>query len=397
MLAEPLFMPRNLRMIWRKPDLVFLCVICLVGAQTGCGGSSRSSIAPPTPWTINISQSGTFTPNGTGQYSITVTNSSSSATSGTVSVADALPSGGVFTATGLAGTGWTCTLSTTSCTRSDALAAGASYPAITLAVSVSASASGTATDQATVSGGGPTNATASIQTQILPSIPWTLNISQGGTFSPNGTGQYSITVTNSTSFTTSGTVTVTDALPSGGVFTATGLAGTGWTCTLSTTSCTRSDALAAGASYPAITLAVSVSASASGTATDQATVSGGGPTNATASIQTQILPSIPWTLNISQGGTFSPNGTGQYSITVTNSTSFTTSGTVTVTDSLPSGGVFTATGLAGTGWTCTLSAASCTRSDTLAAGTSYPAITLAVSVSASASGTVTDQATVSGG
>src|SRR5208283_1046875 len=397
MLAEPLFMPRNLRMIWRKPDLVFLCVICLVGAQTGCGGSSRSSIAPPTPWTINISQSGTFTPNGTGQYSITVTNSSSSATSGTVSVADALPSGGVFTATGLAGTGWTCTLSTTSCTRSDALAAGASYPAITLAVSVSASASGTATDQATVSGGGPTNATASIQTQILPSIPWTLNISQGGTFSPNGTGQYSITVTNSTSFTTSGTVTVTDALPSGGVFTATGLAGTGWTCTLSTTSCTRSDALAAGASYPAITLAVSVSASASGTATDQATVSGGGPTNATASIQTQILPSIPWTLNISQGGTFSPNGTGQYSITVTNSTSFTTSGTVTVTDALPSGGVFTATGLAGTGWTCTLSAASCTRSDTLAAGTSYPAITLAVSVSASASGTVTDQATVSGG
>src|SRR5208282_3266942 len=166
MLAEPLFMPRNLRMIWRKPDLVFLCVICLVGAQTGCGGSSRSSIAPPTPWTINISQSGTFTPNGTGQYSITVTNSSSSATSGTVSVADALPSGGVFTATGLAGTGWTCTLSTTSCTRSDALAAGASYPAITLAVSVSASASGTATDQATVSGGGPANATASIQTQI---------------------------------------------------------------------------------------------------------------------------------------------------------------------------------------------------------------------------------------
>ena len=281
-------MPRNLRMIWRKPDLVFLCVICLVGAQTGCGGSSRSSVAPPTPWTINISQSGTFTPNGTGQYSTTATNSTSFTTSGTVTVTDSLPSGGVFTATGLAGTGWTCTLSTTSCTRSDALAAGASYPAITLAVSVSASASGTVTDQATVSGGGPANATASIQTQILPSIPWTLNISQSGTFTPNGTGQYSITVTNSSSSATSGTVSVADALPSGGVFTATGLAGTGWTCTLSTTSCTRSDALAAGASYPAITLAVSVSASASGTVTDQATVSGGGPANATASIQTQI-------------------------------------------------------------------------------------------------------------
>ena len=384
-------------MIWRKPDLVFLCVICLVGAQTGCGGSSSSSVAPPTLWTINISQSGTFTPNGTGQYSITPTNSSSSATSGTVTVADSLPSGGVLTATNLAGTGWTCTLSTTSCTRSDALAAGASYPAITLTVSVSASASGTVTDQATLSGGGPANATASIQTQISPSTPWTINISQSGMFTPNGTGQYSVTVTNSTSFTTSGTVTMTDSLPSGGVLTATNLAGTGWTCTLSTTSCTRSDALAAGASYPAITLTVSVSASASGTVTDQATVSGGGSANATASIQTEIAPSTPWTINISQSGSFAANGTGQYSVTVTNSTSYTTSGTVTVTDSLPSGGVFTATNLAGTGWTCTLSTTSCTRSDALAVGASFPAITLTVSVSASASGTVTDQATVSGG
>jgi phospholipase C len=119
-------------------------------------------------------------------------------------------------------------------------------------------------------------------------MPWTITISQSGSFAPSGTGQYSITGTNSTASGTSGTVTVTDSLPSGGIFTATSLGGTGWTCTLSAVSCSRSDALAAGASYPAITLGVSVSATASGTVTDQATISGGGPTNATASIQTPI-------------------------------------------------------------------------------------------------------------
>jgi len=181
-------------MIWRKPDLAFLCVICLAGTLIGCGGKS-GVVSDPSPWTINISQSGSFAPNGSGQYSITVTNSTSFTTSGTVTVTDSLPSGGVLTATSLTGNGWTCTLSAVSCTRSDALAAGASYPAITLGVSFSASASGTVTDQATVSGGGPGSATASVQSPIY-SAPRTINISAAGNFAPSGTGQYSISVTN---------------------------------------------------------------------------------------------------------------------------------------------------------------------------------------------------------
>ena len=71
-------------------------------------------------------------------------------------------------------------------------------------------------------------------------------------------------------------MTVVDTLPGG--LTATGLTGTGWTCTLGDVSCTRSDALAAGASYPAITLTVNVAANAP-ISTNTATVSGGGDVN----------------------------------------------------------------------------------------------------------------------
>ena len=45
--------------------------------------------------------------------------------------------------------------------------------------------------------------------------------------------------------------------------------------------CTRSDALAAGASYPPITLTVSIAATAPNSVSNTATVSGGGDTNPT--------------------------------------------------------------------------------------------------------------------
>jgi hypothetical protein len=49
-------------------------------------------------------------------------------------------------------------------------------------------------------------------------------------------------------------VTVTETLPAG--LTLVAMTGTGWTCASNV--CTRSDALAAGASYPAITVTVNV-------------------------------------------------------------------------------------------------------------------------------------------
>ncbi|WP_189008736.1 DUF11 domain-containing protein [Deinococcus malanensis] len=66
-----------------------------------------------------------------------------------------------------------------------------------------------------------------------------------------------------------------------------------------------------------------------------------------------------------------------YTLRVTNSGTGVSSGPVTVTDTLPAG--LLATAIGGEGWTCAaLPALSCTRSDTLPAGSSYPDITLTV-------------------
>ena len=88
-------------------------------------------------------------------YTIIVTNVGTAASSGTVTVTDALPSD--MTATAISGTGWTTNLSTLTCTRSDALAAGSAYPPITITVNVSAGAAASVTNTATVSGGGDIN------------------------------------------------------------------------------------------------------------------------------------------------------------------------------------------------------------------------------------------------
>lgn len=84
-----------------------------------------------------------------------------------------------------------------------------------------------------------------------------------------------------------------------------------------------------------------------------------------------------------------------YTIGVTNSGSASTTGLVTVADSLPSG--LTATAIAGNGWTCVLGTLTCTRSDALAAAGSYPSIVVTVNVAANASSSVTNTATVAGG
>ena len=94
---------------------------------------------------------------------------------------------------------------------------------------------------------------------------------------------YTLTVSNSgAGASTSGTVTVTDNLPTG--LTLVSMAGSGWTC--ASNSCTPSDGLAAGASYPPITVTVNVAANAVLPLVNQASVSGGGSSSASASDST---------------------------------------------------------------------------------------------------------------
>jgi len=350
---------------------------------------------------ISKQHSGGFQPGDTGKtYSIGVINAGGSPTAGTVTVTDILPVG--LSATAISGTGWTCTVAPLSCTRSDALAPLASYPPITLTVNVSASASGLLVNTATVSGGGSVttnNKTASDPTGIGPP-DLTITKTHSGSFHQSDTADtYTITVSNSGGAATTGTVTVVDQLP--GSLTATGMSGLGWNCTLNTRTCTRTDALGAGASYTPITLTVSVASNAPASVTNTVSVSGGGESNTSndsASDLTSIVGtgSPGFTITKTHAGSFHQGDAGDtYTITVTNSGAVATSGTVTVVDTLPTG--LTATAISGTGWSCTLATLTCTRVDSLGTGLSYPTIIVTVSVALSAPPSVTNSVTVSGG
>ena len=175
---------------------------------TGLGGNGTSSssftvtTAGDPDLAITKSHTGNFTQGDTGDtYAIIVTNAGTETSSDTVTVIDVLPTG--LTATAISGTGWSTDLSTLTCTRSDALAAGASYPPITVTVSVATNAPAGVTNTAAVSGGGDVNAannTISDPTTITALTPiqsWSLhyfgnNNSSGAaadTADPDGDGQ----------------------------------------------------------------------------------------------------------------------------------------------------------------------------------------------------------------
>ena len=349
---------------------------------------------------ITKSHVGNFTQGQVGAtYTITATNNGPGPTNGTVTVVDTLPTG--LTATAEAGTGWTCVLATLTCTRADVLAVSGSYPPITLTVTVANNAAASVTNTAVISGGGELNTandSASDITTVIPVADLTIAKTHSGNFTQGQIGAtYSITVTNSGTGATTGTVTVVDTLPTG--LTATAIAGTGWACTLGTLTCTRADVLAGSGSYPSVTVTVTVANNAPASVTNTAVVSGGGElvtNNDTATNPTTIVQLADMTITKSHTGNFVQGQTGAtYTITASNSGTGASAGTVTVVDTLPTG--LTATAITGTGWTCTLGTLTCARADALASATSYPAITLTVTVAANAAASVTNSATVSGG
>src|SRR5262249_367561 len=67
--------------------------------------------------------------------------------------------------------------------------------------------------------------------------------------------------------------------------------GSGWTCGGPT--CTRTDTLAGGSSYPPITVTVDVNATAVSPQVNTVTVSGGGSATATAMDSTAVIPTSP--------------------------------------------------------------------------------------------------------
>jgi hypothetical protein len=164
-------------------------------------------------------------------------------------------------------------------------------------VDVAANAPASVTNTARVSGGGDTNSANNAADDIIgisPGPDLTLTKTHTGNFIQGQTGAtYTITVSNQGAAPTSGTVNVNDIMSFPLLPTA--ASGSGWTCAVlaELVRCQRSDALAAGASYPPITLTVNIAATAPPSVTDTAEVSGGGDVNAannTASDPATIVP-----------------------------------------------------------------------------------------------------------
>jgi CSLREA domain-containing protein/uncharacterized repeat protein (TIGR01451 family) len=377
----------------------------VAGYDYGPGNNSSddpTTIVQAADLTVTKSHTGDFRQGQTGAaYTITVTNSGTGSTDQPVVVTDTLPAG--LTATAMTGTGWTCDTNTATCSRSDVLAAGSDYPAITLTVTVAGNAGASLTNTVAVSGGGEVvtaNDTASDATTVIQVADLTIAKSHSGTWTQGQTGvTYALTVTNVGPGPTDATVTVTDTMPAG--LTPTAADGTGWTCSVAgqTVTCTRSDALAPTASYAPILVTADVAPTAPPNVTNTASVAGGGEidlANDTASDPASVTQLADLTVSKVHWGNFwKGRKNAQYDITVTNAGLAATTGPVTVTDLLPAD--MTATQWHGQGWTCDLPALTCTRSDVLAPGQSYPKLTLFVDVSPTAAHTVTNQVTVSGG
>jgi exo-1,4-beta-D-glucosaminidase len=390
-----------------------------------------ASIASPTPivgvpgLTADNAVDGAFRQGDSGdRYEITVMNVGGAPTSGSAAApitATVTVSAGQ-TVEALYGSGWTCntgaitaplTEPADTCYRSDVLAGeNGEEPPITVVVSVAGNAPATATETVAVDGGGNVGGPASVSatTTVAPALAvspgpasatppeLTVTSSHAGSFAQGDTSDpYTLTVSNAAGAgPTSGTVTVTDALPPG--ITPVEMTGSGWTCSLApptlpptsssrrnpvtntyepAPTCSRSDALAPGSSYPPITLDVAVADNTQPSVTNTASVYGGGSGVVTTGTDTTTVGQLPalavFSYPSAAGVPYAPFTPGRggniYHVTVANDGYAATSGPVSFSADLPPG--LNAISIsAPSGWSCSVRTATCVTAGgiTLAAG-----------------------------
>jgi hypothetical protein len=254
----------------------------LLAAGCSTGNGYKSSGGSPTLGAA-VTRQGNFSSGEQGAgYTITVSNTGTAATSGTVTVGDP-PTG--FMPTQIGGPLWSCTLATMTCTNSNSLAAGQSFTKITVTGNVTSPNGTPVSIPLTLSGGGAATVTVTpTPTITVAAVSLSITKAHLDNFKQGQQGAtYTVKVSNGTSAgSTSGTVTVTEIPPAGGGLRVTGMTGTNWTCTVATLTCMRSDSLAGGASYDPITVTVNVSVTATSPLNNQVMVSGGGSANANA-------------------------------------------------------------------------------------------------------------------
>ena len=314
----------------------------------GNNASTASSTPGPALTDLAISKSGpaSVLPGGAITWQLVVANAGPSAAN-SATFSDTLPAGvsGVSASCGTPTGGASCgPVNVAGTNVSGAIPTLPAGGSVTITINATAPGSGPLVNDARVdppagaTDPNPGNNTASTTTNV-PQADLAIVKTASGPFTLGQVGAtYTIVVSNAGGAPSSGTVSVTDVLPSG--LTATAITGTGWTCVLGTLTCTRSDVLSAGASYPAITLTVDVALTAPASVTNTATVSGGGeanPANNQSSVTTPLAPVPDLTIVKTANGPFTQGQVGAtYTIVVSNAGGAPSSGTVSVTDVLPS-------------------------------------------------------------
>ena len=389
-------------------------------------------------------------------YSISVNNTLGSLTTGanTYTVTDNLQPGLTFVSA--AGTGWTCALNTPVagdnvvggnrmvCTSTAAMLPGASNPdAITLTVLPAAAAAPSVNNSAVVSGGGEpasnngNNSSTIATTVCATSCPDLVAVkTSAASFTVGAPGSYALSVRNSGGQTTGATnYVISDTLPTGlTLTTAFGGAGwtigAGWTCTVgavngSQVTCNSSTPILPGATSSTIVFPVNVANTVANCvappttpptlcAVNPATVSGGGEPAAVTGNNTTTLttPVLAFDLTVTKVKTTLANfvlgvNTDTYTLTVNNVGGVATTGTYTVTDTLPTGLTLNAAPTVGAGWTCTANTplagdniagggrVVCTSATVINPAASSTTIVFPVQVAAAAAPSVTNTASVS--
>ncbi|MEG1280078.1 MAG: hypothetical protein RSD57_06435 [Comamonas sp.] len=361
---------------------------------------------------------------GSYNYTLTVTNSGQTASASGVVVQDQLPPGMVATAA----TGASCAPLNSagallSCTLPSAVAANGGTATISLAVKAPAVGSSTSiTNYASVdqTGGGAPPAPGplciaancgSATTSITPEANLAISktASPSGTYVPGQALNYEIVVINNGPSAVTG-ASVADSVPASVTVSS-------WSC-MPVASCGTTPSgsgnsvslsgmsLAAGASAT-IRISGTVQLSATGDIVNSATVTSTVPSSSCSTVPCTTSSN---TTRNSNGGTpqlsiaktatpaaFAVGQTGTYSIVVSNSGTSSTSGALTVSDTMPTG--ITLTSASGSGWICDVSATllTCESSAVLLPGSNAPVINAQVSVAANAASSVVNTATVSGG
>jgi uncharacterized repeat protein (TIGR01451 family) len=274
-------------------------------------------------------------------------------------------------------------------------------------VNVANNAAASLTNVATVVGGGEVNTsndTASDPTTIVQKPDLTIAKTHTGNFTQGDVGDtYTITVNNVGFASSSGLVTVSDTLPAG--LTPTAFSGTGWSTSISgqTVTATRSDALATGSSFAALTVTVNVANNAPSSVTNVGTVAGGGEVNTsndTASDPTTIVQTAHLTITKDDGSaTYTPGNNVSYTIIINNPAGSADAQNAIFSDPLPAGVTFVSLSLPA-GWSRTDATAGGANGTitatlaTLAAGSGNQVFTLVVHAPSSMSTNLVNTATV---